>query len=194
MVIIVVIECKITLLLTRDTQMVIFWWKRNQGKKINYYISIPSLEQWLVKLQGSLINAPAFPELPSDMMKGGFLASQGVKREPFRTEGAEWRGHHWITARECQITFCKHVCLIFWFLEFLDRVLDAVRWLESPSQEQCWWASRHPDALSPPASVSLGPPASSSRCQRHSEALSYGRSYGSPSVFTQTPSALRNGR
>lgn len=46
------------------------------------------------------------------------------------------------------------------------------------------------DELSRPASVLLGLPAPSSRCQRHSEALSDGRLCGSPSVFTQTPSAL----
>lgn len=141
--------------------------KKYKEKKINCYISIPSLEQWLIKLQGSLINTPAFLELPSDMMKCGSLVFKEWKKEPFRTDGAEWRGHRWIIARECQIMLHKHVWLIFQFLEFLDRVLEVVQSLESPSQHRCWQASHHPHQLPPPASVSLGPPAPASRCQGH---------------------------
>lgn len=165
--------------------------KKNKEKKINCYISIPSLERWLIKLQGSLINTPAFPELPSDMMKGSFLAFQGVKREPFRTDGAEWRGHHWIIARECQIMFHKQVWLIFWFLEFLDQVLDVVQWLESPPQHRCWQASCHPNELSPPALISLGPPAPASRCQRHPVMADW---LGPHRCSHRTPQPSKNGR
>lgn len=76
-------------------------------KKICCYFSIPSLEQWLIKLQGNLINTPAFLELPCDKMRHNFLAFQGVKKKkkPFRTDGTEWKGHNWIIIRECQIMF-----------------------------------------------------------------------------------------
>lgn len=63
--------------------------------------------------------------------------------------------------------FHKHVWLIFWFLEFLDGVLDLVQRLESPLQRLFWLASCHPNELSPWSKVLLGPTPLATLCQWH---------------------------
>lgn len=59
------------------------------------------MEQWLIKLQGSLMNIPAFPELPSDMMKRGFLAFQRVKKRALQN----W----WCRVKGTPLNYCQGV-------------------------------------------------------------------------------------